>query len=75
MKQIWIIFEKEVLDGIRDTRSWVTGLLGALIGPIILGIMLVIFGSSMREDIDKSLTLPVQNPEYAPSLIQFLESN
>lgn len=75
MKQIWIIFEKEVLDGIRDTRSWVTGLLGALIGPILLGVMLVIFGSSMREDIDKSLTLPVQNPEYAPSLIQFLESN
>ena len=73
MKQIWIIFEKEVLDGIRDTRSWVTGLLGALIGPIILGVMLVIFGSSLREDIDKSLTLPVQNPEYAPSLMQFLE--
>ena len=73
MKQIWIIFEKEVLDGIRDTRSWVTGLLGALIGPIILGVMLVMVGSSMREDIDKSLTLPVQNPEYAPSLMQFLE--
>jgi sodium transport system permease protein len=75
MKQIRIIFEKEVLDGIRDTRSWVTGLLGALIGPIILGVMLVIFGSSLREDIDKSLTLPVQNPEYAPSLMQFLESH
>ena len=73
MKQIWIIFEKEVLDGIRDTRSWVTGLLGALIGPILLGVMLVVVGSSMREDIDKSLTLPVQNPEYAPSLMQFLE--
>ncbi|MBT7324549.1 MAG: ABC transporter permease [Anaerolineae bacterium] len=75
MKQIWIIFEKEVLDGIRDTRSWVTGLLGALIGPILLGVMLVVVGSSMREDIDKSLTLPVQNPEYAPSLMQFLESH
>lgn len=75
MKQIWIIFEKEVLDGIRDTRSWVTGLLGALIGPIILGIMLVMIGSSLREEIDKSLILPVQNPEYAPSLMQFLESH
>jgi len=75
MKQIWIIFEKEVLDGIRDTRSWVTGLLGTLIGPILLGAMMVIFGSSMREDIDKSLSLHVQNPEYAPSLMQFLESH
>ena len=75
MKQIWIIFEKEVLDGIRDTRSWVTGLLGTLIGPILLGAMLVMVGSSIREDIDKSLILPVQNPEYAPGLMQFLESH
>ncbi|MBT7190119.1 MAG: ABC transporter permease [Calditrichaeota bacterium] len=75
MKQIWIIFEKEVLDGFRDTRSWVTGLLGTLIGPILLGAMLVMVGSSIREDIDKSLILPVQNPEYAPGLMQFLESH
>jgi sodium transport system permease protein len=75
MKQIWIIFEKEVLDGFRDTRSWVTGLLGTLIGPILLGAMLIMVGASMREDIDKSLTLPIQNPEYAPSLMQFLESH
>jgi sodium transport system permease protein len=74
MKKIWIIFEKEVLDSIRDTRSWGTGLFWALFGPIMLGGILIMIGSSLREDLDNSLTLPVQNPEYAPALIQFLES-
>lgn len=73
MKKIWIIFQKEVLDSMRDTRSWTTGLFWAIFGPVLLGGMLIMIGSSLREDVDKSLTLPVQNPEYAPGLIQFLE--
>jgi sodium transport system permease protein len=73
MKQIWIIFQKEVLDSMRDTRSWATGVFWAVFGPILLGGMLIMIGSSLRDDVDKSLTLPVQNPENAPGLIQFLE--
>jgi sodium transport system permease protein len=73
MKKIWIIFQKEILDSMRDTRSWTTGLFWAVFGPILLGGMLIMVGSSFREDVDKSLTLPVQNPEYAPGLIHFLE--
>ncbi len=76
MKQVWIIFQTEVLDNIRDTHSWVIGIFfSALFGPIMLGGLLVIIGSSFRKDLDKTLTLPVQNPEYAPALIQFLESH
>ena len=75
MKQIWIIFQKEVLDSIRDTRSWVIGVFfSALFGPILMGGLLILVGSSFRKDMDKPLTLPVQNPEYAPALIQFLEN-
>ena len=75
MKQIWIIFQKEVLDSIRDTRSWIIGVVfSALFGPIMLGGLLILIGSSFRKDLDKALILPVQNPEYAPALIQFLES-
>jgi sodium transport system permease protein len=75
MKQIWIIFQTEVLDNIRDTRSLIIGVFfSALFGPIMMGGLLVMIGSSFRKDLDKPLTLPVQNPEYAPALIQFLES-
>ena len=75
MKKLRIIFVKEVLDSARDTRSWSTGLFWALFGPLMMGGMLLLIGSSVREDIEKPLRLPVQNPGNAPSLIQFLEQN
>jgi len=73
MNKIWIILQKEVIDSLRDYRSWATGLFWALFGPLLMGGMLIMIGSSVREDIEKPLKLPVQNPENAPSLIQFLE--
>jgi len=75
MNKIRIIFEKEVVDSLRDYRSWVTGLFWALFGPLMMGGILIMIGSSIREDIEKPLNLPVQNPENAPSLIQFLEQH
>jgi sodium transport system permease protein len=75
MKQIWIIFQKEVLDNLRDTRSWVISVFfSALFGPIMLGGLLIMVGSSFQKDLNEPLTVPVQNPEYAPGLIQFLKS-
>jgi sodium transport system permease protein len=73
MNKIGIIFTKEVLDSIRDTRSWFTGLFWALFGPLMMGGLFMLIGSAAREDIEKPLDLPVQNPEYAPNLIRFLE--
>jgi sodium transport system permease protein len=75
MNKIWIIFEKEVVDSLRDYRSWATGLFWALFGPLMMGGVLIMIGSSVREDIEKPLNLPVQNPQSAPNLIQFLEQH
>jgi sodium transport system permease protein len=73
MKKIWIVFQKEVLDSLRDYRSWTTGLFWALFGPIMMGGMLMMIGSSVRDDIEQPLRLTVQHPEHAPNLIRFLE--
>jgi len=75
MNKIWIIFQKEVVDSLRDYRSWSTGLFWALFGPIMMGGMLMLIGSSVRKDIEQPVYLPVQHPENAPSLIQFLEQH
>jgi len=75
VNKIWIIFRKEVMDSLRDYRSWSTGLFWALFGPIMMGAMLIMIGSSVREDIEKPLRLPVQHPENAPNLIRFLEQH
>jgi len=73
MKKIWVIFQKELLDNLRDTRSWMTGLFWALFGPLILGGMIMLLGNTIREDVEESLVLPVSGVENAPNLIAFLE--
>jgi len=73
MKKILVIFQKEMLDNLRDYRSWMTGLFWALFGPLLLGGMITLLGNNVRENIEETLVLPVSGAEYAPSLIAFLE--
>jgi sodium transport system permease protein len=73
MNRIWVIVEKELVDNLRDYRSWTTGLFWALFGPIILGVMIMLLGNTFRERLEESLRLPVQGAENAPNLVAFLE--
>ena len=73
MKKIFVIFQKEMLDNMRDYRSWVTGLFWALFGPLLLGGMIMLLGNTIRENVEEALVLPVAGAENAPSLIAFLE--
>ena len=71
--KLLIIFQKELLDNLRDYRSWITGLFWALFGPLLLGGMIVLLGNTFRENVEAPLVLPVSGAENAPSLIAFLE--
>lgn len=73
MKKILVIFQKEMLDNLRDTRSWMTGMFWALFGPLLLGGIIMLLGNTIRENVEESLVLPVSGAENAPSLIAFLE--
>lgn len=73
MKRIWVIIEKETLDNLRDYRSWVTGVFWALFGPLILGGLIMLLGTTIRERVNNGVSLPVQGAEHAPNLIAFLE--
>ena len=73
MKKIWVIFQKEMLDNLRDYRSWITGVFWALFGPLLLGGMIVLLGNTIRQNVEESLVLPVSGAEHAPSLIAFLK--
>ena len=75
MKEIWIVCSKEIIDSLRDYRSWSTGLFWALFGPLMMGGIFMLIGSTVREDIEKPLHLPIQNPENAPNLVRFLEQH
>ncbi|HET6596974.1 MAG TPA: ABC transporter permease [Anaerolineales bacterium] len=71
--KLLIIFQKELLDNLRDYRSWITGLFWALFGPMILGGMIMVLGNTFRDRVEAPLTLPVSGAEHAPNLIAFLE--
>jgi sodium transport system permease protein len=75
MKSIWIVLKKEMVDSLRDYRSWTTVLFWALFGPLLMGGLLIMIGSSVKEDVEKPLHLPVQHQEYAPNLMRFLEQH
>ncbi|HEU0293124.1 MAG TPA: ABC transporter permease [Anaerolineales bacterium] len=73
MKRIIVIFQKEMVDNLRDYRSWMTGFFWALFGPLLLGGIIMLIGTTLRETLEESLHLPVSGAEQAPSLIAFLE--
>jgi sodium transport system permease protein len=73
LRQLWIVFSKEIMDNLRDRRTWSTGLFWALFGPILLGGILFLLGRTLRENVEQPLNLPVVGAENAPSLVQFLE--
>lgn len=75
MKKIFVIFQKEILDNMRDYRSWMTGFFWAMFGPLLLGGMIMLLGRTIRENVEQPLILPVAGAENAPSLIAFLEQS
>ena len=73
MKKIFVIFQKEMIDNLRDYRSWMTGFFWALFGPLLLGGMIMLLGNTIRDRVEESLVLPVSGAENAPNLIAYLE--
>ena len=71
--RIWIVFQKEVLDNIRDRRALTSTLVGTLIGPALMLLLFFVIGQSVEEQAEKTLELPVIGAEFAPNLIDYLE--
>lgn len=73
-KRILVVFNKEVLDNLRDRRSIFSALASTIIGPALLLLMIIIIGKSLlRDQTEKKLQLHVLGAENAPTLVQFLE--
>lgn len=74
LERIGVIFQKEVLDNLRDRRTLGSALFGTLLGPILLLVMIIIVGRTINDARnEEALRLPVVGAEHAPNLIQFLE--
>jgi hypothetical protein len=43
-ERVGVVFAKEVTDNLRDRRSLGSAVLGALLGPVVILIMVVVLG-------------------------------
>lgn len=69
-RSTFVVFAKELTDGLRDRRSLVAAFLYALFGPLVLGFALL---SVARQADDRgAFPLAVAGLEEAPSLAAFL---
>lgn len=70
-RPFFVVFKKELKDHLRDRRSLTGVLFGALVGPLLFGVMFTIVASWSRQD--KPLHVPVVGRANAPALMAFLE--
>jgi sodium transport system permease protein len=68
-----IVFKKEMVDHLRDKRSILVAMIYPLMGPLLLGMMFMFVGGSMRVGTGGALVVPVVNPASAPDLVRFIE--
>jgi len=74
LQTAWIVFQKEMLDNLRDRRSAVGGIATALFTPALVIFLIIIVGQTLvRDQIETALKLPVVGAEHAPTLVSFLE--
>jgi len=71
MRQLWIVFTKELRDATRDRRSIMSLLIGAVITPALFGGMFTVIAGRNGEA--KDLKIPVAGVENAPAFVDWLK--
>lgn len=72
-RRILVVFAKETVDNSRDRRTLLVALIYPLLGPVILGLLILAVVDVVSADQARDMRLSVQNAERAPTLVRFLE--
>ena len=71
LRQLWIVFTKELRDGLRDRRSIMSVLVVATLMPTLFGSMFTVMASRAKDA--EQIKLPVVGAENAPAFIDWLK--
>jgi sodium transport system permease protein len=71
MRNLWVVFRKEMIDSLRDRRSITAAFVYSLFGPLAIGLALSFV--ARRDRPIESIDLPVAGAERAPGLVGWLE--
>ena len=69
-RQLMVVCRKELKDAFRDRRAIASILIGAVIGPILVGFMMNRLAERQRQILD--ITIPVVGMDHAPALMEWL---
>jgi sodium transport system permease protein len=79
MRRAWVIFCKELVDGMRDKRSLASAMIFPLIAPVMsVGLLGVMVSETTKKDVavdGGDPELAVVGMELAPSLMEYLDDN
>lgn len=70
MRRAGVVFQKELLDGIRDRRAFIAVLVSISIFPIVMLVM-GRFAEGIQDEL-RNMELPVAGQENAPALVEWL---
>ncbi|MCV6615238.1 MAG: hypothetical protein OIF35_09695, partial [Cellvibrionaceae bacterium] len=71
-RKVWIIYQKEMLDAIRDRRSVIAALSYAIGTPLLMCLVFVVLIEKFASP--DALYINISNAELAPGLIRQLAS-
>ena len=71
MNQIWIVFQKEWRDMLRDKRTIGAAFAYSLFGPLLIGVLL--HGLAADKNDTESLTVAISSVQAAPGIVSYLE--
>jgi sodium transport system permease protein len=72
-RSLWVVFSKEMREGLRDRKALVTALFFPVLGPVLVIVMLFLVSDSTRKADEKGVEIPVAGRQNAPNLVAFLE--
>jgi sodium transport system permease protein len=74
MTAAWTIFRKELVDAVRDRRTWIIALFVSLVSGPAVFLLISNFVGGVEEKVARREVV-MDHAEYAPTLVNFLQRN
>jgi sodium transport system permease protein len=71
-RRVWVVMTKELTDNLRDRRSTLLSLIYPLIGPILLGVLIILVGESLTAPRISEHVVVAKGIDQAPDFVQFV---
>jgi sodium transport system permease protein len=73
LRAVRIVFAKEARDNLRDRRTVLMSLIYPLLGPLVLGLLVVFVGRMLTSPATQAFQVWMDGSERAPTLVAYIE--